>query len=166
MKVFPSVAVLRSLIRYSPRTGKFQWRVRRRGFRGIRVGQAAGSIGRQGYRSIRVDGRLIRASNIAWALMTGAWPAEGMEIDHRDGDRSNDRWTNLRLATHAQNMRNNRRPPPASTGVKGVRRMGDSFQARIWVGANVVHLGTFATLAEAAAARREAARAEYGEFHP
>jgi hypothetical protein len=147
-------------------SGVFRWLVSRRGYRGIKARQEAGSIGRQGYRSIRIDGRYCRASNVAWLLMTGEWPGAGLKVDHRNRAPADDRWENLRLATHAENMRNNSRPPPPSTGVVGVRRMGEAFQARIWIGAKAVHLGTFPTLEAAAAARQAAAQKEYGEFHP
>lgn len=83
MKAFPSLHRVRSLIQYDPLSGVFRWLVSRRGYRGIKAGQEAGSIGRQGYRSIRIDGRYCRASNVAWLLMTGEWPGSGMKVDHR-----------------------------------------------------------------------------------
>jgi hypothetical protein len=48
------------------------------------------------YRYITIDGECYRADHLAWLYMTGTWPPG--EIEHIDGDNSNDRWANLRLA--------------------------------------------------------------------
>ena len=93
--------------------------------------------------------------------MTGAWP-DGF-VDHANGDRADDRWANLRLATAAENCANAaiRRDNPS--GAKGVRRYGSRWQARIGRGGQT-HLGTFDTQAEAMQAYERAATAIYGDF--
>lgn len=64
-----------------------------------------------------VDGRYYEASRLIWFWMTAQWPSKPF-IDHRDGDRGNNAWTNLREATHAENNRNCR--GRARSGFKGV----------------------------------------------
>jgi hypothetical protein len=48
-----------------------------------------------GYRYIEIEGKLYRADEVMWAMVTGEWP-EG-EIDHINGDRGDNRWVNLRV---------------------------------------------------------------------
>jgi hypothetical protein len=65
-----------------------------------KAGTVAGSINRDGFCEIEIDGQTCRSDHLAWLYMTGAWP-DG-EIEHIDGDPLNDRWSNLRLKTPAQ----------------------------------------------------------------
>ena len=55
---------------------------------------------------------------VCWALMTGAWPEH--EIDHINGVRDDNRQTNLRQATRAQNMHNGPRLRTNTSGFAGV----------------------------------------------
>ena len=94
--------------------------------------------------------------------MTGQWPKE--EIDHKDTDKNNNKWVNLREATHAENNQNSdvRRDNPL--GFKGVKRQRNRFTARIVAGKNRYYLGSFLTVEEAAKAYDEAALRLHGEF--
>lgn len=85
-----------------------------------------------------------------------------MQIDHVNGLRSDNRWCNLRVATQAQNSRNQVRPN--MTGFKGVSKKGSRYAASIRRGRTVVHLGIFETAQAAHAAWVRAATAEHGEF--
>jgi len=62
--------------------------------------------------------------------MTGEWPAT--TIDHKDRVRSNNRWSNLRLATKQQQQENRSRARNNTSGVTGVTRVryGKSFRWR------------------------------------
>jgi hypothetical protein len=96
--------------------------------------------------------------------MTGDWPP--FEIDHIDMNGLNNRWNNLREATHSQNMMN--KLYPNSTGFKGVsiRRKCTirPFVARIHINNRHKHLGYFKTAKEAHTAYVRAAQKEHGEF--
>ena len=88
------------------------------------------------------------------------------EIDHRNGNPSDNRWDNLREATSAQNKANRTRPTTNKTGFKGVsfNERSRRFCAHISIGNKTVFLGSFATAEEAHAAYVAKARDIFGEF--
>ncbi len=149
---------LRAALDYDPLTGVFLWRTNRRGH--AKAGNVAGTPSK-GYVSIKLSQKRYYAHRLAWFWMTGKWPAE--EIDHRDLDRGNNRWANLREATARQNKGNLR---PRTGGLKGVRYepRGSAWVARIKDHGRNLHLGTFRTATEADAAYRAAAAEIFGEF--
>lgn len=153
---------LREVLHYDPETGEFRWRVSRRN--GVKAGDVAGTVTNYGYRQIRVDGRCYRASRLAFLYMTGEWPSH--EIDHRDNDPSNDRWSNLREATGSQNQANKRRQINNTSGYKGVTYHRDCarWQAQIMVHGRMRYLGLYDTREEAFAVRCSASRRYHGDF--
>lgn len=95
-----SHAELLRLLHYKPRTGLLTWKV---GRQGIQCGAAAGSVGKR-YVDVKINQRVYRAHRVIWFYMTGHWPVA--EVDHRDGNGRNNKWTNLREASRAQNAHN------------------------------------------------------------
>jgi len=96
---------LKDLLEYDPETGQFR-RVVATGRHGRwKINSVAGNLNcKLGYIQISIDGVLYYAHRLAWLYMNGKWPEH--EIDHKDLDRANNRWVNLRAATHLQNMAN------------------------------------------------------------
>lgn len=90
----------------------------------------------------------------------GLPPAE--HIDHVGGNGLDVRREKLRAATHAENQR--ARGYTNSLGVKGVKRCGQKFIARITVDGSRRTLGRFETAAAAAGAYDRAARELHGAF--
>ena len=88
----------------------------------------------------------------------------GQEVDHKDNDGLNNRRRNLRPCAHRENMANQVVTRRNKLGVKGVVARCGKFVASIEVNRKTIHLGTFNTLEEAAAAYRGAARLLHGEF--
>lgn len=86
------------------------------------------------------------------------------KVDHKDGNGLNNRRGNLRLATHAQNMRNRKIGKNNTTGYKGVTKRGDKFRAAIQVNGKTKKLGTYSTAIDAADAYDKAAIKHHGEF--
>lgn len=92
---------------------------------------------------------------------------EGVEVDHENGDTLDcRRSTNLRLATHLENMQNTKRRSHNRSGFKGVRLRcdGRAWCARITIDGKETSLGSFATAEEAARAYDASALANFGEF--
>jgi hypothetical protein len=88
----------------------------------------------------------------------------GMSVDHIDGDPSNNQKANLRVCTHAENMRNRKKHRNNKSGFKGVCRSRDRWRAQINVNGTRIALGTFANIEDAAAAYVQAAPRYHGEF--
>lgn len=87
---------------------------------------------------------------LIWELHNGAVP-DGHYVDHVDGDLDNCSITNLRLVTASQSSAN-RGPMKVRPYPKGVRKYGSKYRAYL----DGKHLGTFATVDAAFAARQSA----------
>lgn len=148
-------AFLKHLLHYDPLTGAWTWinpisRSQRRG-------DIAGTVRYDGRRQIRVDGKIYLGSRLAWLYMTGTWPKD--EIDHENRIKGDDRWENLRDATHSENMYN-RDWCERSGELRGICREGNQF--RVIIGNT--YLGYYATLDEAIKVRDEALKDWAGPF--
>lgn len=156
----PAADRLRSLLKYNPETGEFIW-LKSRGGR-AKAGSRAGMVDRWGYRQIKVDGCFYLASRLAFKIITGRDPQE--EIDHIDGDKSNDRYINLREATHAQNVRNVPARRTSRSGLKGVHKSKSGWCASIRANNERYYLGTYKTQEEAYIKYCEAAGKLHEDF--
>lgn len=156
-----TVDVLREILDYDPMTGVFRWR---QGRKGIRAGGVAGSKKAYGYVEIGLLNGQYLAHRLAWLFVHGVWPAD--QIDHIDGDRSNNCIANLREATRSENLRNRGLQRNNTSGFKGVifdKRTG-MWQARIKIHGRRILLGLHETPEAAHAAYCEAAAKHHGEF--
>lgn len=131
---------LKALLDYDPATGVFTWRARRA--RGAVAGGVAGHVTKWGYRRTTICGRPHLMHRLAWLYVYGAWPSG--QIDHINGNRTDNRIANLRSATPRMNQHNRR--------AKGCCRHRRGWVAQITC--NYVHhyLGKFHTESEARAA--------------
>ncbi len=152
---------LKELLSYSPIVGVFEWRKNRAP---VRAGSIAGNVVDTGYITIGVDYKVYTAHRLAWLYMTGSFP-DG-EIDHADGDRTNNAWNNLREVSKQQNAMNARIGSNNTSGVKGVLwcRKSGKWRGRICTRGKLTHLGPFNTIEEAAEAVRAARVMLHGEF--
>ena len=138
----PTIARLNELFSYCPDTGTLTRKVTTR--YGAEAGTPAGYLS-HGYLFVKVDQCKVSVHRIAWALYYGHYP-ENL-IDHRDGDRSNNRIKNLRDVTKAANNQNQRAAHVGSaTGFLGVELTRSStFRAMIKVDGKAKYLGAYPT---------------------
>ena len=139
----------RELLAYDPDTGAVRWRIRVGG-RAV-AGAIVGNVCKtSGYRNIRIDKKPYRLHRVIWLMQKGEWP---FQIDHRNRDRSDNHWDNLRETCDALNLQNvEKARKDSTTGLKGVhadaRRPG-RFNAIIKRDGQHYWLGTFDTAEEA-----------------
>ena len=166
----PTARYVRCRLDYDPDTGAFTWRERPvhdrldRAWNGRYSGKRAGSLKSHGYWRISIDDVPYYASRLAWVWMTGFWPKH--EIDHRNLNPADDRWENLREATHGENSRNRAPTVRNTSGYAGVHWHA---QARKWnargpVNGRIKSLGLFSNLGEAVAARKAFEAQHFGRF--
>lgn len=157
------VETLRELLNYDPATGVLCWRIARsnRVQPGVPITKTSPSTG---YIRVTVDKKVLAAHRVAWVLTTGKWP-EGV-IDHINGVKTDNRITNLRDVTRADNMLNR-------LGVQSNKKSGDlgvfldkrrgTWYAQIQRHGKTTNLGTFKSQQEASAAVSKARKDILGE---
>lgn len=152
---------LREFLSYDPETGMFHWR-KNRGR--VRKGAVAGCLAERGVILIVFQQVLYKAHRLAWLHYYGVWPTE--DIDHKDGDPSNNRIRNLREATDSQNLANMKKPVTNTSGKKGVswHEGAQKWQAHIRVRGQNNYLGLFNSVDDAHDAYVAAAHQYHGEF--
>lgn len=113
-------------------------------------------------RSVRERGK-IRTIYLHRHLMDAP---DGMDVDHRDGNGLNNRRANLRVATRAENMRNQRLSAANTSGYKGVvwSKAAGKWQAQIKFNKRTRVIGYFVSLEDAAAAYAIASAELHREF--
>ena len=139
--------MLNELFNY--KDGNLYWAASRQG---VKVGGRAGTLNNNGYRHVRVDGKLVGEHRIIYEMFNGPIP-DGMQIDHINGVRDDNRIENLRVVTITENHHNRKT-------VKGFtfRKSEGKFQAYIQVGDKQVSLGYHETPVDARAAYLRAKR--------
>jgi hypothetical protein len=175
----PDQALLLKLLRYEPDTGKLFWRERTPNMFEpccVSIEHAAANWNARcagkpalnansgnGYKEGALHNRKVYAHRVIWKMITGEDP---MFVDHINGDRSDNRFCNLRSVDRLQNMQNTGLRHTNRSGCPGVRWTPKirKWQARITVNKRIMLLGAFVTLEDAIRVRRAAER-EYG-FHP
>jgi hypothetical protein len=144
----PTFERVKELLHYNPDLGVFTWLANKIG---VKAGRIAGCKKDNGYIAIRIDGTLFFAHRLAWLYMTGEAPSE--IIDHIDGDRSNNKFSNLREATQKQNSENHQRLLANNTsGYRGVyyQKQTKKWVAQIGHRRKTYNLGSFLTPEDAA----------------
>lgn len=168
MRNHPTQDRLRYWLNYDGETGVFVWKLSP--CARVPKGKEAGTAKAVGYRFIGLRGYgQIGAHRLAWIYVHGAIPEE-LEVDHINGDPSDNRIANLRLATSSQQKMNKGVQSNNRSGLKGAFyhaiRPGMKWRSQIKVGERLHFLGYFKTAMEAHEAYMRASREMFGEFHP
>jgi hypothetical protein len=159
----------RELFDYDQETGILKWKTRPVNCRwdktanGLVAGRIAGWVNGSGYRQVRIPGGRCMAHRLAWLISYGQWPRD--QVDHIDGDRLNNRLSNLREASPTENCHNIALSYTNTTGFMGVTSNKGRFQARVAAYGKRLHLGTFDTAEDAYRAYLDAKRTAH-PFNP
>jgi hypothetical protein len=149
---------LRAILHYDPETGIWTWLIRPSDK--VAPGTKTGFGGPSGfYPCIFFERRKYLAHRLAFLYMTGDWPPQ--EVDHINGDKQDNRWVNLRLASKSQNMAN----VPWKGNQSGFKGVTLHKQSGLWMArCRKRFFGYFRTAEEASEAYRKGVVEEYGEF--
>lgn len=99
--------------------------------------------------------------NMVWAIISRP---KGLEVDHINGDKLDNRKINLRLVTRSQNLTNQQVYRRNNFGYKGIVKYGDRWLARIRVKNKLINLGVYKELKIAALAYNIGSIGYHGEF--
>lgn len=169
MTPLPDLALLRELLDYDFETGCLRWRHRpeemfssrwhQRKWNSRYAGtEALANIDSEGYPSGKLCKRKVRAHRVIWKWVTGE---DAIVVDHVNGARADNRWSNLRSTDCVGNARNSAKPRSNTSGRVGVsfNKQQGKWVAYIRDGGRPRHIGSFPTAVEASAARATAERA-------
>jgi hypothetical protein len=146
-KPFPSLERLREVF-FVDEDGWLYWRKKPHGNKPSSIiGKRVTTKRSDGYYQVKLDGRAYRVHRVVWALVYGKDPGD-LQIDHVNGDRGDNRPSNLRICSASQNMLNKGRRPTNKSGIKGVCR-ATLAKAKPWRAYCKTLLGAFATKEEA-----------------
>ncbi|MFT2797431.1 HNH endonuclease [Serratia sp. N21D137] len=151
-------------LNFDEETGVFTWKVKPS--RRVVIGSVAGTKDTDGYRKIKVCGKVIPSHRLAWLYVYGGLPKQ--EIDHINRVRDDNRIINLRLATRSQNAKNKLKSSANTSGFKGVSAISTrgKWVAHIRVDGKNKHIGYYNTPERASIAYRIAAHFYHGNFNP
>ena len=122
------------------------------------IRKGPGTLHSAGYRALWISNRRVYVHRLVWEYVHGDIP-EGMEIDHINRVKDDNRICNLRLVTHKQNGENHLAPSTNTSGIKGVHWSEERCK---WVAAihhwgKIYQLGRFTNVEDAQAAYAGAA---------
>jgi hypothetical protein len=100
---------------FTYKDGNLFWK--RQPSRRITVGSIAGNLTERGYIQVKVFNKRFYAHRIIFFMFNGYFP---QELDHIDGNKSNNRIENLRDSTKSQNNMNSKKRKDNTSGTKGI----------------------------------------------
>lgn len=148
----PDQQYLNECLSYDSETGILTWKVRpphhftdSRAMNGwnTQYSQKIAGTNIHGYICIKINRRAYKAHRLIWKMVTGNTPS--VDIDHKDCNPTNNVWTNLREATHNENMYNKKTTSKNQSGYRGVsfHKPTGKYQAQINVNRTKKYLGVY-----------------------
>lgn len=159
--------LVRSILNYDPEIGIFTWKYRSGAAKAWNTrysGKTAGSVNKDGYVQIAINNKQYYAHRLAWLYTKGIWPE--IQIDHRDLNKSNNKWKNLRKSGSSGNRSNTKIRADSISGIKGVwfDKKRKKYSAQITTQKKHISLGRFDSPEDAYVAYCKAAEKYHGEF--
>jgi hypothetical protein len=151
---------VRELYVYDPETGIVSWKSPPSS---VKIGARAGSVQSNGYRVLRHKNKPFQEHRVIWLYVHGVWPPQ--YIDHINGNKTDNRLSNLRLATPKQNCWN-AKTRKRNGGLPGTSKQYNRWNAKISINGERRFLGCFDTEQEAHQAYVLALRELCGEYAP
>ncbi len=153
-----------SVLSYDRDTGVFKWNTSK--LKRVRNGDVAG-FSTRGYIGIGLFGKQYKAHRIAWVIEYGEWPES--ELDHINGDRTDNRICNLRLANRFINNQNKRRSAIGSSSKYiGVcfSKSHNKWMSKVKINGKTHYLGIFDDEEKASIAYQKAKEAMIPHYVP
>ena len=155
-KKLPKLSELRKLFRYDPKTGYlFYWK-RPKGST-VDPSYPAGYVTKKGYRRIQINKEKYSAHRLVMKF-NGIIIPEGLQVDHINGNRDDNRIENIRVVNGSENKKNSKRYDNNSSGHTGVayHKKAQKWIAYIRSEGKLIHLGIFECKNDAITARKRA----------
>jgi len=158
---------LKEKLDYNPDTGEFRKICYTRGKhfgRTLKKRNNKTISGHTVYQNITINGKSYPAHKLAWLYMTGEYP--DCFIDHINRDSTDNRFSNLRKASYAENNRNKSMSRNNTSGYKGVNwhKGSNKWRAEIKVNNKAITIGYFKNIEDANIAYTEAVKQYHGQF--
>lgn len=160
----PDKNYLFGILSYNAENGLFTW-LESRGTVAIGCIAGARSTSRgKTYIYIKIDKRLYKAHHLAWLFHHREWPT--FDLDHIDGDGTNNRIANLRKCSMSENKANSKIYKNNKSGFKGVsfHKRSKKWIAYININKKRTNLGSFDKAEDAAKVYWAAAKKLHGKF--
>lgn len=97
----------------------------------------------QGYKIVTIDMKIYKVHRICWALYNDKRPPVNMFIDHIDRDKANNKKSNLRLVTHAENLANRSDNKSGAVGITLTTQRGNNYWFAKIQRRGIIHATTF-----------------------
>lgn len=154
---------LKTIFHYDPLTGVFTRLVSTSNY--VKVGDIATCMDNYGYYKIGIKGKRYKSHQLAFLYMLGYIPKM---VDHKDQNKSNNKWDNLRETNKSGNESNTKKHKDNKSGYKGVSRTKENrskpWLAAICINGKQTYIGHYSTPEEAARAYDKKALTYKGEF--
>ena len=150
---------LNEVLSYNMELGFFYWEISTSNR--VKIGSLAGHLNTAGYITIRIDKKLYLAHRLAFKIL-GYTGIDHLQVDHVNGDRADNSFNNLRLASNGENSQNSKLSKNNTSGVKGVSflKKENKFLAQLCVNNRQVYIGKYVSI-DLAKIAIEAARTAY-----